>query len=229
MAGYLRGELYPTMGLVEVATAALRGKVDVDSLLDQSLRLERATPGGATTMVLPGIANIVQVPTVRSLWGELGSVLTALGSGGIDVIVDLGRVSVGAEDRNALLVQADLLVLLAGSSLPQVHAAQQLSVQLRKQYAGADSQLSPLGLVVVGPNRPYSESEITAACGVRLLGTLPWDSETAAVYSDGAPAPRKSQTRPLNRSLMALAEALNLAAQQRRAALAGGADVGESL
>jgi len=226
MAGYLRGELHPTMGLVEVATAALRGKLDVDMLLEQSLRLERSTAGSATTMVLPGIANIVQATSVRSLWGELGSVLNTLSSGGIDVIVDVGRVGIGAEDRSPLLAQADLLVTLAGSSLPQVHATQQMSVQLQKQYTGADSQLSPLGLVVVGPDRPYSESEIATACGLRLLGTLPWDSESAGVYSDGAPAGRKAHTRPLNRSLTALAEGLHLAAQQRRTALAGGAEAG---
>lgn len=228
LAGYLRGELHPTMGLMEVATAALRGKLEVDTLIEQSLVLERSAPQAATTMVLPGVANLAQAPAVRALWGDLGSVLNSLQSGGIDALVDIGRLGAVTDDRHPLLAQADLLIVLTGSSLPQIHATQQLVGHLQKRYTGADSQLSPLALVVVGPDRPYGEGEIAAACGIRLLGSLPWDAETAATYSVGAARQRKDSTRPLNRSLSALAEALKTATNTRREALTGRAPGGSS-
>lgn len=228
LAGYLRGELHPSMGLVEVATTALQGRnLDVDTLFEQSLTLERSTPGPATTMVLPGIANLGQAPAVRSLWGELGSALTSLRAGGVDALVDVGRLGVINEDRHPLLGQSDLLVTVTGSTLPQIHATQQLVQHLQKRYVGADTQLSSLGLVVIGPDRPYSDTEIAAACGIRLLGSLPWDPECAATYSVGAAGGRKPESRALNRSLTTLAESLRSTAQTRRAELSGLNPVGE--
>lgn len=222
LAGYLRGELHPTMGLVEVATTALQGRrLEAQTLFEQALMLERSRPGPATTMVVPGITNLAQAPALRSLWGELGSALRSLQAGGVDALVDVGRLGVIAEERHPLLTQSDLLVVLTGSSLPQIHATQQLVAHLQKRYTGVDSQLSPLALVVIGPDRPYSETEIAASCGIRLLGSLPWDSETAATYSVGAAAGRKPQARPLNRCLAVLAEQLRQAAATRRAELTG--------
>lgn len=222
LAGYLRGELYQTKGLVEVAAAAIQsGRLDLDTVMAQCLALERSTPTAATTLVLPGIATLAQGAAVRTLWGELGAALTSLQNGGADALVDVGRLGVLSEDRHPLLARCDLLAVVTGSGLPQIHATQQLVQHLQSRYTGADSQLSPLGLVVVGPGRPYSDTEIAQACGLRLLGSLPWDPDTAEVYSAGAGTGRKPDARPLNRGLTVLAQALHEAALSRREELSG--------
>lgn len=49
----------------------------------------------------------------------------------------------------------------------------------------------PLGLLLVGPNRPYAAREIVTQFGLRCWAKLPWAPHEAAVLSHGDPEPRR--------------------------------------
>jgi hypothetical protein len=108
-----------------------------------------------------------------------------------DVLTDCGRLGAAGAPRE-LLRRADLVVLVARSSLVSVRAAAawagvpradrtaETPVGLRAVGA-ADA-----GLLLVGEGRPYGGREIAAHLGLPLLGVLPWDPKNAGVLSDGA-------------------------------------------
>ena len=54
-----------------------------------------------------------------------------------------------------------------------------------------------MGLVLVGPDRPYSSREIAAQFGVECWADVEWNPAQAAVLSDGEPEPRKFGQRSL--------------------------------
>ena len=61
-----------------------------------------------------------------------------------------------------------------------------LEDQVRSLPSGRD-----LGLVVVGPGRPYGSGEIAAQFGVPCWAEVGWDPRSAGVLSDGDPEPRR--------------------------------------
>src|SRR5690606_15661594 len=71
---------------------------------------------------------------------------------------------------------------------------------------------SSLGVVLVGPGRPYSQAEVgkvlAQVCGGRspVLASVAWDPKTATAFSAGAPV-RRLESSKLARSLRALDEA----------------------
>src|SRR5690606_28162991 len=69
----------------------------------------------------------------------------------------------------------------------------------------------PLGLVVVGPDRPYSSGEIAAQFGVPCWAEIEWNPTLAAVLSEGEPEPRRFTSR----SLMGQYRAAGLHVSQR--------------
>jgi hypothetical protein len=62
-------------------------------------------------------------------------------------------------------------------------------------------------LLLVGEGRPYDRREIAAAVGLPVAGALPWDATGAAVYSDGAPRPRRGSK--LDRAIAAAAASMS--------------------
>ena len=62
-----------------------------------------------------------------------------------------------------------------------------------------------IGLLVVGPDRPYGAGEIEQACGTEVVGTLPHDPAAARVWTDAAPAGRSFHRSPLQRAAAELA------------------------
>ena len=240
LAGYLRGELHQDHGVLPLAVAqAHTRRLEMTALWDQTLPLSRppqaqpaprwrvgATSGAVTASpvqpyLLPGIPHATQAAAVRSLWGELASTLQTLEDGGMDAIVDLGRLSLGEEDRHGLLSRSDQIVVVTGSRLPQIHATKTLAEHLRARYAPAAAEMSPLTIVVVGPGRPFDAGEIAQLCGLHLAGALAWDPSSAEVYSCGARPGRKFAGGALNRSLAALTDTLRSRVGTRRAHLVG--------
>ncbi|WP_154793230.1 hypothetical protein [Occultella kanbiaonis] len=242
LAGYLRGELHQDHGVLPLAvTQAQTRRLQMTDLWDQTLPLAPPShdqpaprgPFGATSgspgpvtnspvqYLLPGIPHATQSAAVRSLWGELASTLQTLEDGGMDAIVDLGRLSLGEEDRHGLLARSDQIVVATGSRLPQIHATKTLAEHLRARYAPAAAEMSPLTIVVVGPGRPFDAGEIAQLCGLQLAGTLAWDPASAEVYSAGARPGRKFASAALNRSLTALTDTLRRRVGARRAHLVG--------
>lgn len=108
-----------------------------------------------------------------------------------DVLADCGRLGAAGSPRE-LLRRADLVVLVARSSLVSVRAAAAWAgVPRADRGAGAPVGLRSVGardagLLLIGEGRPYGGREIAAYLGLPLLGVLAWDPRTARVFSDGA-------------------------------------------
>ena len=57
-----------------------------------------------------------------------------------------------------------------------------------------------LGLLVVGPDRPYSVDEIEDGCQAEVVGTLPYAPDAARVWTDGAHPGRSFRRSALHRA-----------------------------
>ena len=225
LAGYLRGTVDYSRGLLNLAVAHRHGE------LEQTLwsQLVPMTPAAAAMegasgadpderWLLPGLSDAAQAPSTAALWGPLSSLLASLERAGTDVIVDAGRLGT-AHAPTVLLRQADLVLLVTGTSLPAVAAARARLGVLRGDLGltaaiGVDG--SALGLLLVGEGRPYTAREITGALGVPTVAALAWDTASAEVLSAGAAPGRRFDTSPLVRSTRAAISAVGELVSQRR-------------
>lgn len=151
--------------------------------------------------LLPGVGEPRQASTIDYL--ALAGVLAGLG---VDVLVDAGRTP-GPVRVDALPAGSDRVLVVMRSTLAGVHTVQ-AAAAAAVAACGAASGL--VGSVIVGPGRPYPEADVRAAMRdlAPVTGCIAWDPATAAVISDGFPAPRKWAISPLLRSAAALASAL---------------------
>jgi len=229
LAGYLRGTVDHSRGLLHLAVAHRHGELD-QALWPQLVPLtpaattSAAAPAGPEARwLLPGLSDAAQAPSTAALWAPLAGLLAALERAGTDVIVDAGRLG-AAHAPTPLLRQADLVLLVTGTSLPAVAAARARLGVLRDQLAltagGASGEASPLGLLLVGEGRPYTAREITGALGVPVVASLAWDPATAEVLSTGATPGRRFDSSSLVRSTRAAIAAVTELVSRRRHRLA---------
>ena len=229
LAGYLRGAVEHTRGLLPLALAQRHEPLE-QSLWSQTVPLagpaQAAGPDDtADRWLMPGLSDAAQAPSTVALWGPLGSALAGLERAGTDVVVDAGRLG-NAHAPTPLLRQADLVLLVMGTDLPAVAAARARLNLLRDDLsvsgaAGrAGRELSGLGLLLVGEGRPYTSREIASACGVPVVACLAWDPASAEVLAAGALPGRRFATSPLVRTARAAVSASLGLIQQRRTRLA---------
>jgi hypothetical protein len=238
LAGYLRGTVDHSRGLLALASAHRRDELE-QTLWSQTVPLTAAPVDGssrhADRWLLPGLSDAAQAPSTSTLWGPLGSLLASLERAGTDVIVDAGRLG-AAHAPLPLLRQADVVLLVMGTSLTAVAAARaRLSVlrealSLADAAAGtADGAAGAVALLLVGEGRPYTSREISGALGLPVIASLAWDPASADVLSAGAPPGRRFDTSPLLRSTRAAISASAELVAQRRDRLAPPAPAGPSL
>ena len=230
LAGYLRGTVAHTRGLLPLALAQRYESLE-QALWPQTVPLTgdphaaSVGAGAGDRWLLPGLSDAAQAPSTAALWGPLGSVLAGLERAGTDVIVDAGRLGT-THAPTALLRQADLVLLVMGTNLPAVAAAKARLNLLREDLsvtgtAGrTDGHLSNLALLLVGAGRPYSAKEISVACGVPVVACLAWDPASAEVLAAGAIPGRRFDGSPLVRSTRAAISASSALIRQRRDRLA---------
>ncbi len=226
LAGYLRGEVEHTRGLLPLLLA-LRHDTLEQALWAQTVlltgdpRAASAEAGAGERWLLPGLSDAAQAPSTTALWGPLGSLLTGLDRTGTDVIIDAGRLG-AAYAPTVLLRQADLVLLVMGTNLPAVAAVKARLDLLRGDLSmtGAaghlDGQLTNLGLLLVGDGRPYTAREIAGACGVPVVAALAWDPASAEVLAAGATPGRRFDSSALVRSTRAAISASCELIRQRR-------------
>jgi hypothetical protein len=218
LAGYLQGTVDHSRGLLGLAMAHRRGELR-EALWTQTVPLNSSAPGAQKRWLLPGISDAAQGASTAGLWGPLAAVLASLDDEGVDVLVDAGRAG-SAQPPTALLRQADLVLLVLGSSLPAIAATRArlglLTEELGPPSAPAGTQ-SRMRLLLIGESRPYSAREIAAALGVPLLASLAWDPANANVLTVGASPGRHFESCPLLRSTRAAINASgDLMAENRR-------------
>ena len=186
LAGYFRGQVAHSGGLIELAMAQRQGLV-ADELPQQLLDIP-----GSQAKLLPGSRSHSQAASLVPLWPALLDALRDLDATGQDVLVDAGRLGLEGSPW-PLLVGSDVTLLLTRSTLPALVALSSWAETLREETAGTPTQL---GLVVVGEGQPYSGREVADTLRVPLVATLPWDRRSAAVLSRGRGTfPRRSALR----------------------------------
>jgi MinD-like ATPase involved in chromosome partitioning or flagellar assembly len=166
--------------------------------LEAALRALVVRVGEHAPLALAGLGSPTQAAAVP--WASLGHGLARLDT--VDVVCDLGRYLHAAGSRD-LLGACDRILVVTRSSLPAVRATARLLDLLR-----AGPLRNRIVLLVVAPGQPYAAEEIAAGCQTPLIGELPDDPRTAAVWSDGTAAGRYLSRSPLQRAARQVAEAL---------------------
>lgn len=194
LAGYFQGMAKPTGGVVELMVAHRQ-----DQLADRLASVLMPVPDSAVK-VLPGVQTRAQAVGLATIWAPLLQALRGLDDTGTDVLVDAGRLP-ATGPFNPLVLGADVLLLVTGSNVPATATARALLVDLTEQRP------TGIGLVVVGPNRPYGTDEVAKTLGVPLVGHVEWDPRAAAVWSQGESPTRKTERSEFQRSVRATGEA----------------------
>lgn len=134
-------------------------------------------PLSAKAQFLPGFAHPGTVSLFAPVWPDLAAALLAQER---SVIVDVGRIGTTGLPRS-LVDACSGLAIVTRTGLPDL-AALRLSLASTVEAVGDDR----VGLVLVGPDRPYSRTEIERQFGVPVWAEVAFQPEEAAVYSHGA-------------------------------------------
>lgn len=192
-AGYLQGQTSHDRGLLDLAVANRMGD------LSSAIATVSMTLPDSRVAFVPGVRSHQQAASVTTLWEPLGGVLRGMEQRGADVIVDAGRIGLEHAPQ-PLVTSADLALLVVRSDLPAAAGARSWAQAMKEKFLGFGTE-HQLGLLVVGPGRPYGSRELRSVLGLPVIAELPWDPETASVLHAGT-APRKNfDGSPLNRAL----------------------------
>lgn len=173
VSGPLRAGIPDAAGVSVLAAARL--PLSVEQVIGCCVALD---PGGAR-MVLPGIADPRQARPLGATWAALVDVARDLSAGGVDVVVDVGRLGHRWEPT-AWLTAADLLAVVVRGELASVLPATAAVRALAPQRQGGSA---PVG-VVVDPG-PYGSAEIASALGVGEVLTVVRDVRAARALMEG--------------------------------------------
>lgn len=201
MPGFFRANLLPSDGGIEkLAFAASRNVLEAEDLLNPAFATsiamhelppipERpipAIPEGHKMWVIPGFVNLAVADGVHGLWAKLPRLLVELGDAGIDVIVDLGHLSVD-DSRLAIVDTADRVLIGMSSTmidLNRAHRRLQLPDLATRTRALAGERYWILLNTPVAQSIPAKDF---SAHLIPVIGTLPFDPSGAAVFSHGQP------------------------------------------
>jgi hypothetical protein len=203
LAGHLQGVDPGGRGLGGLLQAHRERRSLAESLPAMTVSL-RAEEGHD---FVPGFSHPGMVDLFAPVWPELATTLEAAGR---TVIVDAGRIT-PAGLPPALVAACSGLAVVTGSRLVDL-AALRLYLPLVVAAAGAER----VGLVVVGPGRPYGSGEIGHRFGVDVWAKLAWQPAEAAVFAAGAVAPRRLMAGDYVEDVRTLGEALAARAAGRR-------------
>jgi hypothetical protein len=147
-------------------------------------------PLGEQGRFLPGFTHPGMVSLFAPVWPELATALEAEEG---TVLVDSGRIGAGGLPP-ALVSACSGVAVLTRCALPDLAA---LRLYLPQVVASAGE--GRVGLVLVGPGRPYSGAEIRRQFNVPIWGQFAWQPAEAAVYALGnAPGRRHGNSAYLN-------------------------------
>ena len=169
------------------------------------------------TYALPGVNSSRQSANLP--WSQIASYLS--GQDEFDVLADCGALP-AVRQPTALWAAADLTVLVSGSTMAAAHFAEDAGSILREDLRTSGLGMDRLVSVVVGAGRPYPIKDLRRflhECAP-VIGSVDWDPDAAAVFSQGAPRGRKLGKSKLLRSAAALANQLGARALGHRDAAA---------
>jgi hypothetical protein len=185
-----RYQLPTKPGLISLAAAARRGLAP-ERIWDHAQIL----PGGLPVVLGPdGPQQASDV--LRGSGRDLGRWLAGLGD--VDVIADLGRLSVGSAALE-LALTADCVLAVVRPVAEQLVPASQRMVALAKQGL-------QVGWILIG-DRPYSAHDVQIAFGLPVIHVVEYDPRGAGQFEAGT-SPEKLRRSLLVRSVAGLADHL---------------------
>lgn len=213
LAGHLQDADARGRGLAGVLQAHRERRPIAERLDALSLPLDPthpdATPPDAARAFLPGFPHPGTVRLFEPAWAELSDALSARPG---SVLVDAGRIGVDGLP-GPLTSAADGVAVVTRTGLADL-------VALRLYLPLVMDAVAPerVGLILVGPGRPYPPAEISEQFGVGVWASLEWDPNRASVLSQGRGLGRGFLRSAYWRSLQTAARAMALRferAQQR--------------
>jgi hypothetical protein len=208
--GFMQAGMDASRGLLPLAVNASREGMSAETVWEELIPLHHepgSVPEGYDKYVLPAFSNITAARGMDGLWSELSQTLSQLGTAGVDVFIDAGRLSEN-DARLPLITGSDMVLLVIQ---PTLAATAALAAYLNGVKAALDAhgKSERLGLVVVEhPTQNIPSREITQYLRVPVLARIPWDPRAAAVYSTGAPKPTGFRKAAHGSSIRALGAAL---------------------
>lgn len=170
--------------------AAERGS-SVDAVLRHAVSLD----AGEERLVLTGVAEPAQARPLASTWSGLVEVARDAGAGGLDVLVDAGRIGHRWEP-SPLVESADVVVVVTRGTLTAVAAARS-ALRFLRESRGLAARNTAL---VVGRPDPYTATEVATALEVDPLPALPLDRTAADALARGGSAGWRFARSPLLRA-----------------------------
>jgi hypothetical protein len=220
LAGFFRGTLAQTKGLIDLAWAHREGL-----LVEALAELPMPIPDSSAAL-LPGIRSHTQASSLTTLWEPLAAALKELDRTDRDVIIDAGRLGmIGSPEP--LIYAADLMLLVMRSDLVALAAARSRTETLPTGFdeLGATARVRVL---LVGEGRPYSARDVAKVLGLPVAAALAWQEAEAAVFSRGAALLRRFDGRALPRSLRSARAAIESAIGADAAQIAARGGTGRS-
>ncbi len=213
LAGYLRGRPAHDLGLPALLQAHREHRSLADALVPCSMPLPQPPPhrrdpvGTADRRFVPGFAHLGSVDVFGGAWRELG---VAFAEARFDVIVDAGRV--GTRGLPGDLVDAATRVaLVCRTSLVSLAAVRLYLAPLLEQ-----APAGRVGLVLVGPGRPYRAAEVAQQFGVEVIANIAWDPAGAADLHEGQALSARWRGQALARSYVAASGTVSAALEAER-------------
>ena len=132
LAGYLQGRQVPAGGIVHVINAARISPNVREAVWRQSVPLPEDNPDGRRRLLLPGLVSAQTADALRQSWLPIATALRDLDDAGIDIILDLGRMTpIGIPP--ALLNAASYVLLMSKPTMRAVGACHWAARRLADQ------------------------------------------------------------------------------------------------
>ncbi len=168
-AGHLRGEYDHRRSLINLALAHRTGGLTLASVRGQTISLTE----DRGRLVLPGLATRAQADGLTDpFWESLATLLGAVASHGMDVLIDAGRLGM-RNGPDPLLRAAELLVVVSQTALDDVVAVRASADQL--PGADIDTAVERHGVVIVGEGQPHGAGEVAEATTLPVWASIAWD------------------------------------------------------
>ncbi|MCB2175756.1 MAG: hypothetical protein KQH57_08105 [Actinomycetales bacterium] len=178
--------------------AAERG-TSADAVLRHAVSLD----AGEERLVLTGFAEPAQARPLSATWTGLAEVARDVAAGGLDVLVDAGRIGHRWEP-SPLIEAADVVAVVTRSTLTAVTAARSALRSLRESRGPGTKNTA----LVVGRPDPYTAAEVATALEVDPLPALPLDPAAAGALARGSGAGWRFARSPLLRAAGDIAASL---------------------
>ncbi|AVZ70928.1 hypothetical protein SLUN_00215 [Streptomyces lunaelactis] len=220
LPGALSGRVPADRGLPNLAVSS-RTQELVTSFWTQLMALTGEGDGERSRLLLPGLTEPGQAPSLGPVWSQLADLFVAIEEHQHDVLIDLGRD--GAFGPSSVLARrADAVVVVVRGTLRSVHAAKPRIAMLRAlldgdQRSGTGSEALSVLLITEGP---YGTREVEEALNVPVIATLPHRPKEAAVLSDGAPEDRRFAGSELMRAARTAVDPIQRHVSKQRARIA---------